>query len=409
MQTIPKGEEAVATVGIVVSHPIQYYSPWFRELSRVCRVIVLFCHRQTPAGQAAAGFEVEFEWDTDLLDGFQSRFLENVSRDPSTDHFFGCDTPGMGAVFEEEKIDVVIVFGWYLKSYLQAILAAKRRKLPVLIRGDSQLRMSTSMLQRCIKRVLFPLFFRRIDGFLVVGLRFAEYLRHYGVEDDRMFTVPHCIDNEWFREQASREKSLNDALRCWPIDPEGSARVLFVGKLIEKKRPLDLVRAAVILADRGVAIELAFAGDGVLREKILQSADRAGLSVRMLGFRNQAKLPGLYASADMLVLPSNGGETWGLVVNEAMACGTPVVVSNAAGCAPDLVDPGRTGAIFACGDVEGLADAIQSVIPISGTAETDRALETKLDKYSTKSAVKGTLQALAFARIKETGHASQVS
>ncbi|MFI4999602.1 MAG: glycosyltransferase family 1 protein, partial [Reyranellales bacterium] len=84
-------------IGFLVSHPIQYYTPIFRELAKRCELTVLFAHRQTPEQQAGAGFGVAFEWDIDLLSGYRSRFLTNVARNPSTDRFFGCDTPDVTA------------------------------------------------------------------------------------------------------------------------------------------------------------------------------------------------------------------------------------------------------------------------------------------------------------------------
>ena len=220
---------------LVASHPIQYYSAWYRGLSQACRLKVLYCHRQSAAGQAAAGFGVEFDWDVDLAGGFESEYLVNVAKRPSTDYFRGCDTPEIGSVLDWEAPAAVIVMGWYLKAYIQAILAARRRGIPVLVRGDSQLGMSDSLFRRTIKRAVYPVFFRRVDAFLVVGSRFRQYLQFYGVSDDRMFFVPHCVDTQWFIDRLGRREIEEAAMRRWPDSKKGALRVLFVGKLIEKK------------------------------------------------------------------------------------------------------------------------------------------------------------------------------
>src|SRR4029079_2198956 len=94
--------------GSRVSHPIQYYAPIFRELAKRCDLTVFFAHRQTAAGQAKAGYGVAFEWDVDLLSGYVSRFLANVARQPSTDTFAGCDTPGIAQEIAQGQFDAFV-------------------------------------------------------------------------------------------------------------------------------------------------------------------------------------------------------------------------------------------------------------------------------------------------------------
>ena len=124
-------------LAICTSHPIQYYAPLFRELAGRTEIEVFYAHSATPKDQADAGFGRAFEWDVDLLSGYPHRFLTNVAARPGVDHFGGCDTPEIGARLSEGAFDAVLVLGWNLKSSIQAILAAKRLRLPVLIRGDS--------------------------------------------------------------------------------------------------------------------------------------------------------------------------------------------------------------------------------------------------------------------------------
>src|SRR4051794_22820957 len=126
-------------LAIVTSHPVQYYAPLFRELSRSIDVRVFFAHNATPSQQANAGFGTGFEWDIDLLAGYDYEFLKNVATVQGTQHFSGCDTPGICEALRGAKFDAVLVTGWHLKSYWQAIWAAKRARLPVMVRGDSQL------------------------------------------------------------------------------------------------------------------------------------------------------------------------------------------------------------------------------------------------------------------------------
>jgi glycosyltransferase involved in cell wall biosynthesis len=373
-------------IGFLLSHPIQYYTPLFRQLARRCDLTVLFSHRQSAEQQARAGFDMAFEWNVDLLSGYDSRFLTNVARDPSTDRYGGCDTPGVADEIARGRFDALIVPGWGLRSYSQAAQACRRLRVPVLVRGDSQLG-GRSLAVRLAKAVLLPRLLRRFDGFLYVGQRNREYLLHYGSPPQRMFFSPHCIDNDAFAAGSA------DARRQFAAEhgAERPRRVLFVGKLIGRKRPADLVRAMPRLRDRSV--ELAFAGSGALQPALAKIAAEAGVHANFLGFVNQAELPAVYASADVLVLPSEYDETWGLVVNEAMACGVPAVVSDAVGCGPDLIELGKTGATFPLGDVAALAAAIESTLS-QDPDQTRRHLVAKMALYSPSVAAQAIVDAV---------------
>lgn len=383
-------------LGILTTHPVQYYVPLYRALARELDLEVFFAHRQTAAGQAAAGFGVGFEWDIPLLDGYRHTFLDNRSRRPSSDTFSGTHTPDIRRIIRRGRFDAFLVQGWYTRSLWQAMTACWGTGTPLLIRGDSQLGTPRSGVRRAIKEVLYRAFIPRFDGYLVVGERAREYLLYYGADPARMEHAPHFIDTAFFQEHAARADRA--ALRAEVGAREDDLVLLFAGKLIEKKRPLDLVEAAAELGRRGRSVCVVVAGSGELEQEMRALADRLGVRLHLAGFQNQTRLPAYYAAADVLVLPSDGGETWGLVVNEAFACGTPAVVSEAVGCRPDLItdaDPGRTGAAFPLGDAVALAAAVERVAPHLGTDALARALAERSDAYSLRGAVAGTLQAVA--------------
>jgi len=373
----------MARIGFLVSHPIQYYTPIFRALAKQCDLTVFFAHRQTAEQQARAGFGVAFDWDVDLLSGYDSRFLVNVAHQPSTDRFTGCDTPGVTDEIARGKFDAFVVPGWALRCYWQAVRACRRHGVPVLVRGDSQLGSQRNRAVRALKSLAFSHVLRRFDGFLYVGQRNREYLLHYGAPADRLFFSPHCVDNDAF--------AAASAAVAVSRDP-GRRRILFAGKLIARKHPSDLLHAVARLG--GHPVEVVFAGSGELEAELRQIAAAASVRTAFLGFVNQSELPAVYAAADLLVLPSNAQETWGLVVNEAMACGTPAVVSDAVGCGPDLVDAGATGAIFPFGDIAGLAAAIDGVFSLD-RAYVRRRLADKMARYSPQHAAAAIVEAAA--------------
>jgi glycosyltransferase involved in cell wall biosynthesis len=368
-------------IGFLVSHPIQYYAPIFRELARRCDLRVFFAHRQTADQQARAGFGVAFDWDVDLLSGYDSRFLTNVARQPSTDRFAGCDTPGIAGEIARGKFDAFVVPGWALRSYWQAVRACRRLAVPVLVRGDSQLISQRNSAIRVAKALAFSHLLRRFDGFLYVGQRNREYLLHYGAPAERLFFSPHCVDNDAFAAASSGVRRA-----------EGRRRVLFVGELIGRKHPADLLHAVARLRDK--AVQIAFAGAGELEAELGKIAAASTVHADFLGFVNQSELPAIYASADLLVLPSDGRETWGLVVNEAMACGIPAIVSDAVGCGPDLIESGLTGATFPLGDVDALASAIETVLSFD-PERTRRHLAAKMALYSPARAAEAIVDAAA--------------
>lgn len=383
-------------VAVVASHPVQYQAPWFRGLASRLDLQVFFCHRQDAAGQADAGYGRSFEWDVPLLDGYASTWLDNVSASPGVGSFAGCDTPGVAEELAAGRFDAVIVLGWYLKSYLQAIRAARRLSIPVLLRGDSTLATERSWARRAVKYLPYRWLLRSVAGHLVVGQGNREYLRHYGVRPERLFDVPHAVDDEWFAERASHERRQGARLReRSALGIPAAARVaLFVGRLVDSKRPLDLVRA---LAHPALPDDVwgLFVGSGPLEGQARSLASSIGARAVFAGFRNQRALPACYVAADWLVLPSDGRETWGLVANEALACGLPLVISQAAGCAADLA-VGLAGTSFPAGEIEKLVEALTAIrADLVGREVLVRAaVDERSRAFSCGRAVRSTVDAV---------------
>ena len=385
-------------LAVVVSHPVQYHAPWFRALAKVTDLEVFFCHRQDAAGQAAAGFGVEFEWDVPLLDGYKHTWLVNTARHPNVSSFFGCDTPELADRLRTGAFDACIVSGWYLKSYMQAILGSQRAGIRVIARGDSQLATSRSPVWRAVKYVPYRKLLRSIDAHLYVGKANRAYLEHYGVSDAQLFFAPHFVDNEFFATRARAARAAGDVqdIRRQLEIPERAIVFAFAGKFIDKKRPADLIHALSIAHKSDSNIWGMLIGSGPLESELSALASSLAVPVRFAGFRNQTEIPAHLAASDALVLPSDGGETWGLVVNEAMACGLPAIVSDAVGCAADLVEPGKTGYQFPLADIGRLATSIETLARdlVTRRQTVTDAVALKIAEYSCEAAVQGTLAAL---------------
>jgi glycosyltransferase involved in cell wall biosynthesis len=203
------------------------------------------------------------------------------------------------------------------------------------------------------------------------------------------------VDNDFFRSEAERLKPMRNELRKqWGLEDDTIVFV-FSGKFIEKKRPLDFVRAVLLAAQRSSRIQGLMVGDGPLRMACQELAKNHNAPVRFAGFLNQSRIPSAYAACDALVLPSDGGETWGLVVNEAMACGLPAIVSDRVGCGPDLIVKEKTGFIFPMSDVEVLASQIvQMADDPTGLNEMGVQASRMIENYSPPVAVDDVVQCL---------------
>jgi glycosyltransferase involved in cell wall biosynthesis len=342
-------------VAFLSTHPIQYHAGWFRAMASggSLDLEVLYCHDPGPAEQASAGFGVPFTWDVPLLDGYRYRFLKNVSSEPATGKFGGLDTPELRSLIQHERYDAVIVNGWHYKSAWQAIRACWHSKVPVLVRSDSHLHTARRPLKKFLKSAPYRWFIRRLDGCLAVGQWSSDYFLHYGARPEHVFVVPHAIDRSFEIDSARLGPRRAEFRERWGFNSEQTV-FLFAGKFIEKKRPLDFVRAIYKASERNPAIASLMVGDGPLRQECERLASELHLPVRFAGFLNQSEIVPAYLAADALVLPS-AEETWGMVINEAMTCGRTCLVSDQVGSGPDLVLRGNTGFIFPLGDVETLS------------------------------------------------------
>lgn len=346
---------------VVLTHPVQYYAPWFRHITAHCPELdltVLYATEPT-AAQQGVGFGVSFQWDTPLVEGYRCRILRAARPRESvhSERFWGLDVREIGTALADSRPDVALIPGWHSVTLVRALWACRRARIPTLYRGDTHLGHRPRGWRGAVWGVRTRRLVHLFDGHLSVGTRAREYLTHFGVEPCGVFDAPHAVDNEFFARTSSphRAPDARAAARvAWGLEPQAFV-VLFVGKLEPKKRPLDLIRAMAGLGSRASVLVV---GTGELMTACRSEAERLGLRAAWAGFLNQSELGRAYAAADCLVLPSDWAETWGLVVNEALATGLPCVVADRVGCAPDLVTRGETGDIFPTGDPAELAAAL---------------------------------------------------
>ena len=319
--------------------------------------MVLYASTPMPE-QQGVGFGEPFEWDVTVTDGHAHRILQPPAdgRRFDSESFRGADVGSVADAIAETRPDVVVVPGWHSSFYLRAIAACRRRGIPVLYRGDSNLVAGPAGVRRPLWALRTRMALRMFDGYLSVGTRSREYLRHFGVPEPLIFDSPHAIDLSALSTLAANGESRS-VMRRWLGASDGDFLVVFAGKFTAVKRASDLIAAA---AQMGPEVSLAMVGNGPLMKETRAAAQRLGVRATWCGFVNQSTMPSILAAADCLALPSQS-ETWGFVVSEALACGTPSVVSDRVGCAPDLIHDGVSGVVHEAGDVGSLVRALSRV------------------------------------------------
>jgi glycosyltransferase involved in cell wall biosynthesis len=289
-----------------------------------------------------------------------------------------------------------LLLGYASRFDRAAFYEAWRGGYPLLFRGETTDHAhGRSRAKRLARDTALRLLYNRMARLLYIGQRSRRHYERLGGPAEKLIFAPYCVDVTPFRGDEAARDELRTATRgAWDIAEDETVAV-FSGKLSPRKGPDLLLQAAKKLPD-GVRAKfhVLFVGEGELKGEAQRLAESPPpVKTTFAGFQNQTQLSRFYHAADLLVLPSRWGETWGLVVNEALHHGLPCVVSDAVGCAPDLIAPGVTGATFASGDAEGLRAAVQSVLPLLGREETRRACRAAVSRYSVSAAAQGIAQA----------------
>ena len=354
-------------VAYLVTHPIQYQAPMLRAISAQPDIALtaLFQSDMSLQTYEDAGFGQAIRWDVSLLDGYEHEFLPGLWRHgPVT-----AQRPvnwGFASRLRRSRFDALWVHGYARCVNWAAMACAKARGLKVFVRDEATLfSAERSSARRAAKRLFFSVLSAAADAFLAVGTANRKYYLAQGIAKERIFHMPYCVDNKFFAERARAAAAQRDRLRGDLGLAPGRAVILYASKFEPRKRPRDLLEAYDRLLRRSAVARppyLLYAGDGTLRAGLEEEARaRNLLGVKFLGFRNQTELPPLYDLCDVFVLPSTR-EPWGLVVNEVMAVGRPVIVSDQVGCAADLVRNGVNGAVFPAENVDELGAALEAVL-----------------------------------------------
>jgi glycosyltransferase involved in cell wall biosynthesis len=347
-------------VAHLVSHPIPYFAPLYRELSGRAEIdLTVFFLSDKSVGEH---FDPEFgrtiAWDVPLLAGYQSRFLSHSEQENPLRH--ALTSLRVARTLSSGEFDIVWAHGYNQPAVWLMGLRRGRNATPLLIREEAHLLRDRSLVRRALKELPTRRLLSRAYG-LYIGERNRAFFERYGTPEASLFRAPYCVDNDAWQNSAADLAPRRHELRSSFGITDDAPVLLYCGKLIPKKQPAMLVNAFAELSSKGKAW-LLLVGDGALRGDLESLIADAGLErVILTGFLNQTEVPRAYVAADVFVLPSRG-EPWGLVVNEAMNFGLPVVVSDRVGCAPDLVHDGENGFVFPRDDGAALTLALERLV-----------------------------------------------
>jgi glycosyltransferase involved in cell wall biosynthesis len=384
----------------LVTHPIQYQAPLLRRIAADpdIELKVFFASDLSLRRFVDAGFNRAIEWDVSLLGGYDHELLPVLRRN---DHlsFWRPLNYGLASRLRAGRFDALWIHGYMRWHHWVAMITAKRLGLKVLVRDEAtQVSRPINRRKQNLKKALFAWLRKIVDRFLAIGSLNASYYRHHDVPTAHIFMMPYAVDNAFFQARAAdfavRREALRDELGLAGDRPV----ILYAGKLSGRKGPGDLLEAYTGLSPDNRQEPhpyLLYVGDGEQRSQLEANVAATGWnSIRLLGFKNQREIPAFYDLCDAFVMPSLF-EPWGLVVNEAMNAGKAIIISDHAGCAPDLVRDGVNGFVFRAGHTADLARAMRDTLDNrSRCAEMGRQSLEIINRWSFEEDVQGLRAAL---------------
>jgi glycosyltransferase involved in cell wall biosynthesis len=348
----------------VAASPIHYQIPLYRRLASDPRLDLTVIFASTSGVRPYdAGYGGQLiAWDENLLDGYKSIFLQRADRNDISKGFFALVDWDVVRHIWRGRYDAVWVHGYSYATMWLAILAAMTRRKPFLIREEQTILHKRPWLRAWIRTIVLRLLFWRAHG-LYIGTNNRAFFERYGIPRPRLHWAPYAAENERLQAIANALAPKKAALQLeLGIEPGSGPVVLFVGRLITKKQPLMLLEAFTRVRRR-FPCHLLLVGDGELREELETRVESSRIpDVHITGFFNRSDVLKAFAASDVFTLPSALHETWGMVVNEAMNFGLPIVVTDKVGSAVDLVHNGHNGFVVGHSQITELVDALSCLV-----------------------------------------------
>lgn len=350
-------------LGLFAASPVHYQVPLYRMLAANPRVdfTAVFASDEGARRPCQDGYGAPVEWAVDMLSGYRSIFLRKAGRNPSGGPTFAlCDLDVVGQV-RRGGYDVLWIHGYHTVTHMLAALAQRASGRPVLYREEQTLLSRRPRWKTLAKSVVLRRLLRSSYG-LYIGAQNRLWFERWGLPPGRLFHAPYAVDNEALQSMAQELAPGRARLRAQFGLPSDQPVILTVGRLIEKKQPLLVVEAFARLR-RTHLCSLLVAGSGPLEGAMRAKVEGDAVpDVAFAGFVDQTAIGRAYAAADVFTLFSSHDETWGVVVNEAMNFGLPMVLSDQVGSAVDLVREGENGFVVDHRDPGALERALAMLV-----------------------------------------------
>lgn len=378
------------------THPIQYQVPVYRRLQEMgLDVTVIYGSDFSTQSYRDTEFGTDVAWDIDLESGYTPVYLARVA-DGASSEPSDVSSRGVGRALAQARPDVVMLTGYGLRFHQGTILAGLTSGKPLVFRAESTDHAEPrSSVKSAFRTLLLKLLYSRMALCFYTGQNSLRHFQRLRVPARKLAFAPYCVDASPFQTTDADRAVVRDRVRQDLGIPDGNDVLLFSGKLSRRKGVDILLNAVKALpeADRE-RITLLYLGDGALRKELEGlAAQTPPVDVRFVGFKPQKEISPYFHAADVLVLPSVQGETWGLVVNDALHHGLPVIASQNVGSSADLVLPGKTGEIVETGSVDSLRAALQRWLAwgTQSAEERDRC-RTHVAGYSTEVAAQAIFE-----------------
>ncbi len=384
-------------VAFVTTHPIQYFAPMYRRIndSDDIEAVPIYLTKHGMRDDVDRGFGRAFNWDVDLLSGTNPIFVRGADTrrlDTGVTHMLA---PGIWQVISDGAFDAVVIHGHGVGANHVATMAAKRRGIPVFSLCDTHLGLPRSAIKNAVRKPVMRAYYAMLDGFLAIGSPNRAFYRAMGVPERKLFDFPFTVDNDRFMSAAIMTDGERQAFRARLGVHDERPIVLFASKFTPGKNPAHLIYAQRMLQARGHDFHLVLAGAGEMETELRAlAAANPELSIHFPGFFNQSELPRLFGACDIFSLPARA-EAWGLVINEAMCAGLPIVASQEIGAVTDLVRQGVNGATHRAGDIDGIAEALEMLVGNSAAMKSmGQASREMISQWSYDRCVAGLREAL---------------
>lgn len=336
-------------LAIVTTHPIQYQVPLFKKITYLnkFKVDVYFASKQGLSSKYIdKDFKKKINWNINLTSGYKHFFSKGNNY--RINNFF-LSFKNLRENLFKKKYDAILLLGWNKILYLKSFILARIYNTPIILRVETNNKNNVNFFKKIVKKLILNFFFRYIDYFLYIGKFNREFFLELGVDKKKLFAAPYSVDNSFFANKKDLKNIVNKKFK--------KKIILFVGKFISRKNGNEFLNLAFLFRNLR-EYKFVMIGEGEEKKEYFEYIKKNKLTnIKILGFKNQRELRGIYRKAFLLIVPSSY-ETWGLVINEAMASDLPVICTINCSGSRDLIKNGINGFTYNLNDINFLKNTI---------------------------------------------------